>query len=345
MFNRKHGFSEAFVRGCHSKRLSKRDYEELGRCDSLEDVKTYLESISDYSDYLRNVQPPVKPEDIVACCKRRHVKEFNTCQHQASPPLSTFLEYLTYGHMIDNLMLALNGMLHGRSSEEILDKCSPIGLFDSLPSVVISGNVQELYRLVLVDTPLAKYLSGAVSAADLDELNVELIRNVLYKEYLQDFMKFCSTLDLRTNELMKNLLDLEADRHAIRITVNSFGTELSKSVRTTLYTNFGTMHPDGFVRLATCETVDEVKQVLVTYPGFHEVAAKDDAHDVDRGLRILELESCQRVLAEQFNLAAFYAFSKFQENELSNLMWLTECIAQRQKSSLGEGLICIDTHL
>ena len=42
------------------------------------------------------------------------------------------------------------------------------------------------------------------------------------------------------------------------------------------------MHPDGFVRLATCETVDEVKQVLVTYPGFHEVAAKDDAHDVDR---------------------------------------------------------------
>lgn len=36
---------------------------------------------------------------------------------QASSPLSAFLDYLTHGHMIDNLILALTGMLHGRSTE------------------------------------------------------------------------------------------------------------------------------------------------------------------------------------------------------------------------------------
>jgi len=36
---------------------------------------------------------------------------------QASSPLSTFLDYLTHGHMIDNLILALTGMLRGCSTE------------------------------------------------------------------------------------------------------------------------------------------------------------------------------------------------------------------------------------
>lgn len=61
-----------------------------------------------------------------------------------------------------------------------------------------------------------------------------------------------------------------------------------------------------------------------------------------QGLRSIELESCKRVVEEQFNLAVFYAFIKFQENELANLNWLTECIAQRQQGCLHEGLICVE---
>ena len=39
----------------------------------------------------------------------------------------------------------------------------------------------ELYNAVLVDTPLANFFSDCISEADLDELNVEIIRNKLYK--------------------------------------------------------------------------------------------------------------------------------------------------------------------
>lgn len=218
---------------------------------------------------------------------------------------------------------------------------------------------RELYRLALVDTPLASYFSSSIKAEDLDELNIELIRNVLYKEYLQDFMVFCNKMDQNTRQLMEvtqmtplndghfdqysyqKLLSMEADRHAIRITLNSFGTELSKADRRNLYTNFGTMYPDGFARLANCETVDEVKRILVAYPEFRELTKSDDPHYIDRGLRVLELEACGQALDEQFNFAIFYAFVKFQENEINNLMWLTECVAQRQKSSLGEGIVYI----
>lgn len=33
---------------------------------------------------------------------------------QAPEPLLTFLNYLTYGYMIDNVVLILAGVLHGR---------------------------------------------------------------------------------------------------------------------------------------------------------------------------------------------------------------------------------------
>ena len=40
---------------------------------------------------------------------------------------------------------------------------------------------RELYRLVLVDTPLAPYFADTLSSEDLDEMNIEILRNTLYK--------------------------------------------------------------------------------------------------------------------------------------------------------------------
>jgi len=37
-----------------------------------------------------------------------------------------------YGYMIDNIILVITGTLHNRSSEELLEKCHPLGLFDSM---------------------------------------------------------------------------------------------------------------------------------------------------------------------------------------------------------------------
>lgn len=36
---------------------------------------------------------------------------------QASEPLATFLDFLTYGHMIDNVVLIVTGTLHERDMQ------------------------------------------------------------------------------------------------------------------------------------------------------------------------------------------------------------------------------------
>ena len=66
-------------------------------------------------------------------------------------------------------------------AQELLEKCHPLGMFDSIATLAVAANMRELYRLVLVDTPLAPYFAETLSSEDLDEMNIEILRNTLYK--------------------------------------------------------------------------------------------------------------------------------------------------------------------
>jgi V-type H+-transporting ATPase subunit d len=58
--------------------------------------------------------------------------------------------------------------------QELLDKCHPLGMFDSIATLAVAQNMRELFRLVLVDTPLAPYFSENLTHEDLDEMNIEV---------------------------------------------------------------------------------------------------------------------------------------------------------------------------
>lgn len=75
--------------------------------------------------------------------------------------------------------------------QELLEKCHPLGMFEGMAQLVVAQNMRELYREVLVDTPLAPYFSENLASEDLDEMNIEIMRNTLYKAYLEDFNAFC----------------------------------------------------------------------------------------------------------------------------------------------------------
>lgn len=47
--------------------------------------------------------------------------------------------------------------------QELLDKCHPLGMFDAIATLAVAQNMRELYRLVLVDTPLAPYFSETLT--------------------------------------------------------------------------------------------------------------------------------------------------------------------------------------
>ena len=73
----------------------------------------------------------------------------------------------------------------------------------------------------------------------------------------------------------------EADRRAIIITINSFGTELSKDDRSKLYPRCGKLNPDGIAALARADDYEQVKAVAeyygvsITIPGCGRMGPED----------------------------------------------------------------------
>src|SRR5204863_9653485 len=179
-----------------------------------------------YGEQLANVASPFSTSTIAAKATDKLVQEFRYIRAQATGSLAKFMDFLTYSYMIDNVALLITGTLHERDTKDLLERCHPLGWFETMPVLTVATNIEELYNSVLIETPLAPYFKGSLSHHDLDELNIETVRNTLYKNYLEDFHHFVNhNKDMAgtpTAEVMSEMLEFEADRRAINITLNSF---------------------------------------------------------------------------------------------------------------------------
>lgn len=284
------------------------------------------------------------------------------------------MDYLTYGYMIDNVALLITGTLHERDTRELLERCHPLGWFETMPVLCVATNIEELYNSVLIETPLAPYFKGSLSHQDLDELNIEIVRNTLYKNYLEDFHNFVNTdsemAGTPTAEVMTEILEFEADRRAINITLNSFGTELSKADRKKLYPAFGRLYPEGSFMLSRADDIEGVRLAVEgvnDYKTYFDQAGMGqssgagnmsggvggDGKSLEDLFYQKEMEISKGAFTRQFTFAIVYAWVKLREQvrkdsafddaeniltgyqEIRNITWIAECIAQNQKERIG----------
>jgi len=346
------------VRGYKAGLLNQGNYNNLTQCETLEDFRMQL-SATEYGNFLANEPLPISTTTISERATQLLVDQFNYLRNNAVAPLDKFLEYMTYAYMIDNVILIITGTLHERDTHELLERCHPLGVFETLPALCVATNVEELYHSVLVETPLAPYFRDALSAADLDDLHIEIIRNTLYKAYLEDFSSFCASLGSPTSEVMDLILSFEADRRTINITLNSFGTELSKDQRARLYPTIGRLFPAGNNVLAKADDLETVRQVcegIPEYRNFFEVSRghaagvnggrdfDDDDDDPESAVaaalerRFFETEVHYNKLAflQQFNYGVFFSYIKLKEQEIRSLTWIAECLAQQRRERINE---------
>ncbi|KAI9728905.1 MAG: H(+)-transporting V0 sector ATPase subunit d [Cirrosporium novae-zelandiae] len=357
LYNVNGGYIEGLVRGYRNALLTSQNYGNLTQCETIDDVKLQLSTA--YGDVLASLPPNPSTSSLANKTTDKLVSEFRYLQAQAVGSTAKFMEYLTYGYMIDNVALIITGTLHERDTRELLDRCHPLGWFETMPVLCVATNIEELYNAVLVETPLAPYFKGTLSHQDLDELNIEIVRNTLYKNYLEDFYNFVNTdPDLRntpTSEVMSEILEFEADRRAINITLNSFGTELSKGDRKRMYPEIGKLYPEGTLMLSRADDIEGVSlavsgvsdyknafdQVGLTQGGMGAGAGNmsggigSDGKSLEDLFYQKEMELSKLAFTRQFTHSVIYAWVKLKEQEIRNITWIAECIAQNQKDRIG----------
>jgi len=344
-FNMNSGYVEAILRGYQLGLLSQSDYLNLTQCEKLEDMKLHLQTTS-YGDFLNNEPLPLHSTTIAEKCTGKMVEHYNYLRCNSVQPLSKFLDYITYSYMIDNIVLLITGTLRESDPKELKAKCHPLGfvkkLFES-DSFIGTQNVSDLYNEVLIDTPLGPYILGCLSEKDLDEMHVELIRNTLYKEYLEDFHSYCvHTLGGVTGEVMNQILQFEADRRCINITLNSFGTELTGEDRRNLFPKLGLLYPEGHDALQHAENEEAVKQAVSIYPQYaslFEAIEIDEEKSLEDAFFEYEVKLNIESFESQFGYGCFYSYFKLKEQEIRNILWIAECILQNQPDEINRYIV------
>lgn len=360
-FNMSHGFVEALVRGYRSGFLKDADYHHLTQCEALEDVKLNLQE-TDYDVFL-NSETNITPATIEANALKKMVTEFFYFRHNAVEPLAQFMDYITYEYMIENVMLLLRGTLSGRNVNELIAQCHPLGMFKestmrNIPSFEANPRgYADLYETVLVDTPVGPYFqayldqsASAIGAASevrhvLEEVQIEILKNSLMKLYLEDFYSFCEKIGGDTAEVMCGLLKARADRAAINITLNSFGTPLNDATmretdRKRLYPSIGELYPAGTELLSKVDDEAKLGQALSSYPHYNAIFEKflnssPEEFSIDDEFYKREVQMYELAFENQMHFGCVYAYVKLKEQEIRNLVWISECILQRRKDQIS----------
>lgn len=345
-FQASHGYLDALLRGFRSGLLSAGDYANLSQAEVVDDLKVHLMN-SDYNTVLQDVPSPLVTTSIAEACTMKLVENFKHIRAQAVEPLATFMDFLSYSYMIDNIVLIVSetlrerarGPAEGEARHNIIEKCHPLGLFEGMASLCVAQTPAELYHLVLVNTPIAKYMLQALSMEDLDEMHVEFIRNLLYKEYLKDFYRYCTEeIGGETGEVMGEILRFEADRRAINITVNSWHTELSKDERQKLYPTFGELWPEGTQKLMAADDMDGVSAAIDYVESYRDVLRdlqENPNKSLEEAFMDYDVQLCKLAFERHFQFGAIYAFFRLQEQEIRNIIWIADCIAQKKRDKIG----------
>ncbi len=355
--------------GLRSGFLSKAEYKQLTAVETVDDFKTVLQD-TDYVAALQGLTAP-RAQTIYQKCFDKFVAEVEWLRSQAVGSLAAFMDLLSYEFLIANVVAMIAATVKGTPAEEVMEHSHPLGRSPYLKSMLTferDDNLLDLYRVVLVDLPVAKYFSqyfdqevksGEPSKAlqgAFREVDVNIISDQLRKLWLEDLYGYCKSLGGETWTVMKELLEFEADRRAIEIVHNSIAVKsslndpLHRAARQDLFCSFGKLYPDctgslagapgtatvGLRHFSKVDSDMALAQALEPYPVYREAMRKaaEKTTSLSDALKTSEVALLKKAFDGQSHFASFYAFIKLKLVELENLRSIGSALSVRTRAGV-----------
>ncbi|CAK0885864.1 unnamed protein product [Prorocentrum cordatum] len=380
-FNVNHGFTEAVVRGLRTGFLEPEDYRRLATSDSLEDLRSALEE-TDYGNFLQDEPSPLLVSTISKKCYEKLADEFRYVKAQTVEPLTTFLDFIAREKMIDNIVVLIQGALNNKAPKDLEDKIHPIGAFDKAAMNMImsdsfdpQGGFDDIYRIFLQDTPIGPYFEefladknpdkedpqkGLDKRGILSKQDLEIMKGLLKKAWLEDFHKFVLSLGGTTSEVMGDILKTEADFRVLLVTLNALNTHLSTGSegalkeRNDLWPSFGYLYPEGQKALGVAFNESTVRDSL-SHPAkylqlFDQVKSYygAEAEQAAKGNQSMEdliyaenVKMYEMAFEQQYHFGIFYAWVKLREQEIRNIRWIANMIILQTKDHIDDTIVPI----
>jgi V-type H+-transporting ATPase subunit d len=88
----------------------------------------------------------------------------------------------------------------------------------------------------------------------------------------------------------------------------------------------------------------QVRGAMEKYPAYQGIFAKlsfGESQMLDKAFYEEEVKRLTLTFEQQFHYAVFFAYMRLGEQEVRNLMWISECVAQQQKSRIHDGVVML----
>lgn len=278
--------------------------------------------------------------------------------------------------MIDNVVALIQGVVNKKNYAELYARADPLGHFEGLAelaNIKVEDVGGDFFRTILQESPIGPYFETFIAAtrpADqsqysfgdatsyIAETNLDLMRCILKRRWLEDFYSFCESLGGTTSEVMTELLAKEADLRALSVVLNSptdqdarnAATAELASIREHLFAGFGTLYP-SFVRAVVSEgDEDSIRRTLAPFRGLMNIyeqgrALADPHMDRSGNSKLMSVEdllfqarvaACEEAFSQMMQFGVFYSYIVLKEQEVRNLIWIADMLVLNEKSHINE---------
>jgi V-type H+-transporting ATPase subunit d len=134
-YNVDNGFPEAILRSLRKGLLTGVDFDNMKLSSNATEFRLVLEDTdygitdSEYGIFEGQAENKLEPVPLGRAMRKKICNEIKYIMGQSVYPLTEFLNYILDEHKIDTIVYMMDGIKNGRSTEELLKTCEPMGMF------------------------------------------------------------------------------------------------------------------------------------------------------------------------------------------------------------------------